>query len=98
MSGYSSKPIGWLERESRSVRFAARFIDSLLDAVSTACPGREPSDQCSRRCRVGYRLDLRQLLAERAQGHLQVVINLPVEPLLRRGAERLAQAQRGVNG
>jgi hypothetical protein len=73
-----------------SVRFAARFIDSLLDALSNACPGREPSDQCSRRCRLGYRLDLRQLLAERAKDHLQVVINLQVEPLLRRGAERLA--------
>ena len=52
-------------------------------------PGREPTCQCSWRCCLGGRLDLRQLLAERAQGHLQVVINLQVEPLLRRGAERL---------
>ena len=41
----------------------------------------------------GHRLDLRQLLAERPGGHLQVVVVLEVEPELRCGAERLAQPQ-----
>ena len=39
---------------------------------------------------LGHRLDLRKLLAERPQGHLQVIIDLQVKPQLRSGAECLA--------
>jgi hypothetical protein len=52
----------------------AKKVDSLLDAVSTTSPGLEPSDQCSRRCRLGYRLDLRQLLSERARSTFASVL------------------------
>lgn len=46
----------------------------------------------------GHANDLAQFLADRAFRRLDVVAVLQIEPELRRGAERLAQAQRGVGG
>lgn len=51
-----------------------------------------------RRRVAGHAHDLAKLLADRAFCRFDVVSVLQIEPELRRGAERLAQAQRGVGG
>lgn len=52
----------------------------------------------SRRRVAGHAHDLAKLLADGAFGGFDVVAVLQIEPELRRGAERAAQAQSGVGG
>ena len=67
-----------------------------MSAVLSNCRSKMITYVCHLPSSRSHRLDLRQLLAERTGGHLQVVVVLEVEPELRCGAERLAQPQRGI--